>query len=84
MENLIRVNPNSNNTITSMELVDIINEFRRIEKDNYSELKHYDFMKKIKRELESLEKAGIFNDGNISSVEYVDKFGELLKEVGVV
>ena len=73
MESLLKVNQNSNNTITSMELVDIINEFRRIEKSNYSELQHSDFIKKIRKEIESLKNAGIEPEGNFSLGSYTDK-----------
>lgn len=61
--------------IKSTDLVDIINQFRKFE-GNKVELSHSDFMKKVRKELESLTKAGITNQGNISSVEYVDAKGE--------
>jgi len=62
-------------TIKSTELVDIINEFRKLE-NGKAELKHYDFYKKIKKEAETLESLGLSNDGNISVDEYVDIKGE--------
>lgn len=60
-------------TITSVELVDIINEFRKLE-GNRAELQHSDFMKKIKREIETLEKLNI-NQGNFSEIKYLDSKG---------
>lgn len=62
-------------TITSVDLVRIINVFR--EQENRKELKHSDFAKKIRKELEILENAGISNEGNISLVEYMDSKGEM-------
>ena len=62
-------------TITSVDLVRIINVFR--EQENRKELKHSDFTKKIRKELEILENAGISNEGNISLVEYMDSKGEM-------
>ena len=63
-------------TITSVDLVRIINVFR--EQENRKELQHYDFVKKIRKELETLNSAGISTDGNISVSEYVDITGRKL------
>ncbi|NFH80315.1 hypothetical protein FDA09_10370 [Clostridium botulinum] len=67
-------------TIKSTKLVEIINEFRKVESEargeKYIELQHYDFMKKIKKEIKTLESLGLCNEGNISVVEYIDKKGE--------
>lgn len=67
-------------TIKSTKLVEIINEFRKVESEargeKYVELQHYDFMKKIKKEIKTLESLGLCNEGNISVVEYIDKKGE--------
>ena len=67
-------------TILSTDLVTIINEFRKIESEtngkDYKELKHRDFMKKIRNELKTLESVGLNNGGNFSPVEYEDKKGE--------
>ena len=76
MENLIKVN--SNNTITSMELVEIINEFRKLENENYKELKHDNFIKKIRKEIDTLENIGVCTDGNFSVSEYTDTTGRKL------
>lgn len=66
--------------ITSVELVEIINEFRKLESEtigkDFKELKHSDFMKKTRKEVETLEKLGINNEGNISLVSYKDNKGE--------
>ena len=66
--------------ITSLDLVEIINEFRKVESETlgreYKELKHKDFMKKIKKEVEILKFLGEDNGRNISLVTYKDKKGE--------
>lgn len=52
--------------ITSVELVDIINQFRKAESESigkeYKELQHKDFMKKIRKELEILKILGLKDD----------------------
>ena len=62
--------------IKSTELVDIINDFRKVEAEaigkTYTELAHYDFYKKIKKELDTLKSVGVSNDGNISEITYLD------------
>ena len=62
--------------IKSTELVDIINDFRKVEAEaigkTYTELAHYDFYKKIKKELDTLKFVGVSNDGNISEITYLD------------
>ena len=60
--------------IKSTELVEIINVFREEEGKNPKE--HSDFMKKIKKEIETLKSLGLDNEGNFSPVEYIDKKGE--------
>ena len=66
--------------ITSVELVDIINEFRKLESDTtdkeYVKLQHKSFMSKIRSELEILESVGLGNEQNILLVDYIDKKGE--------
>ena len=66
--------------ITSVDTVDIINTFRKIESENggkeYKELAHYDFYKKITKELEVLKSVGLDGNGNISVAEYKDKQGK--------
>ena len=62
--------------IKSTELVDIINDFRKVEAEaigkTYTQLAHYDFYKKIKKELDTLKFVGVSNDGNISEITYLD------------
>lgn len=69
--------------ITSVELVDIINEFRKLESKTIGkeckELKHDDFMKKIRKEVETLNKLGIISLGNISESEYTNSRGKTYK-----
>ena len=60
--------------ITSVELVEIINTFRQ--EEGKSELQHNDFMKKIRRELETLKTLGLEGEGNISLTSYVDTQGK--------
>ena len=66
--------------ITSIDTVDIINTFRKIESENggkeYKELLHRDFMRKIRKELEVLESVGLGGGRNISLTEYKDKQGK--------
>ncbi len=68
-------------TILSTNLVTIINEFRKVESEaneekGFIELKHRDFMKKIRKEDETLKTLGLNNERNFSLVEYIDKKGE--------
>ncbi len=62
--------------IKSTELVDIINDFRKVESETtgrtYIELAHYDFYKKIKRELAILKSLCLEGDGNISESTYIN------------
>ena len=50
MSNLIQYNTSSDKTMNSVQLVDIINEYRRIEGNN-SKLLHNHFLQKIEKEL---------------------------------
>ena len=58
-------------TMTSVELVALINQ-HRTSNGNTTNLRHSDFMIKIRKELDD----GIFNERNISLVEYLDSKGE--------
>ena len=62
--------------ITSVELVEVINEFRKLESDTaskkYTELLHKDFMKKIRTELETLKTLGLGGERNISPSSYIN------------
>ena len=66
--------------ITSVELVDIINDFRKLESETtdkiYVKLQHKDFMKKIRKELDVLDALNLQDEGKISLVAYEDKKGE--------
>lgn len=63
--------------ITSVELVDIINQFRKAENETvgkeYKELKHKSFMEKIRKELEVLKTLGLKARQNILPGSYIDK-----------
>ena len=70
--------PQNNNTgvdkieMLSTEVVDLINKFRT-EEGNKKVLKHNDFMKSIRKEIESLENAGVnIGQGNISQSSYIN------------
>ena len=62
--------------ITRVELVEVINEFRKLESDTtgkkYTELLHKDFMKKIRTELETLKTLGLGGERNISPSSYIN------------
>lgn len=63
-------------TMTSLEVVDLINKFRE-EEGHRAVLKHKDFMKSIRTELESLANTGIeVGERNISPAEYIDSQGK--------
>lgn len=72
---LLNLADNKELKITSVDLVDIINQFRQLEsqatKKEYKELAHYDFYKKINKEIEILNSLGI-GDGNISESSYTN------------
>ena len=70
MNELIKLN--KDNTISSMDLVTIINEFRKAECEDYAELQHKDFLKKIRKELETLEFLGLKGEGKISPSSYIN------------
>lgn len=73
-------NENKETRINSIELVEIINQFRQLESEttekDYKELQHKSFMGKIRNELEALKLLGLDNQQNILLVEYEDKKGE--------
>ena len=63
--------------ITSVELCELINKLRVEEKgEDAKVLMHKELMKKIRKELEIIEKLGLSNERNISLVKYKDKKGE--------
>lgn len=60
--------------ITSVELVEMINTFRK-EEGNTVEKEHSDLMKSIRKEIETLENAGIKDGGIFSPISYQDAYG---------
>ena len=78
---LIKLTNDKELRITSVELVDIINDFRKLESKTtgkeYVKLQHKSFMAKIRIELEMLESVGLRNEQNILLVNYTDKKGEI-------
>lgn len=81
MENkLITLTNDKELRITSVELVDIINDFRRLESETtdkeYIKLKHKSFKAKIEKELEILESVGLKAEQNILPSEYKDSSGK--------
>lgn len=74
--NLQVLGNNKQVTITSVELVDLINQFRIEEdKDNYKPKRHDVLLRDIRNEIGALNNVGI-NVHNFVAVEYVDKKGE--------
>lgn len=76
MENNLLILENKELTIKSVELVDIINQFREIE-GNRAALRHDNFKAKIEKEIEVLKSFGVFNALNFKVVKYEDAKGEL-------
>lgn len=62
--------------ITSVELVDIINQFRKIESETigkaFKELQHKSFMEKTRKELEVLKSLGLEDEQNFLPISYTD------------
>lgn len=75
MNNLI-INNNEEIRITSKDLCDVINIFRK-EEGNEVVREHNDLMKSIRVELKALENAGIDGQGNFSQSSYVNKQGKI-------
>lgn len=59
-----------NGRIKSVDLVDIINTFRK--EEGKSDLQHNDFMKKIRKEVETLKSLGLEGQGNFSQSSYIN------------
>lgn len=81
MENkIMKITNDKELRITSVELVDIINEFRKLENETtgkeYKELRHIDFMTKIKKEIEVLNSLGLNSLRNFSQSEYTNSRGK--------
>ncbi|CEO32945.1 ORF6C domain-containing protein [Paraclostridium sordellii] len=75
MNKVVKMTNENIATMTSLEVVELINNFRE-EEGNTAIKEHRDFMKSIRKEIERLEKAGITNGGNFSLVSYIDAKGE--------
>lgn len=71
MENLV-INKTEIATVTSLEVVDLINKFR-LEEENAIVKEHKDFMKSIRNEIEILKKAEIGAERNFTLGSYKDK-----------
>ena len=61
--------------MTSLEVVDLINDFRR-EEGNEIVKEHKTLMRDIRHEVKVLEDAGIINENNFVPVNYIDVKGE--------
>lgn len=62
-------------SLTSLEVVDLINKFRK-EEGNRSKKRHADFLASIDEEIKKMTMLKIFNERNFSLVKYKDKKGE--------
>lgn len=71
MSDLIKVTNEEIVTMTSVELVDLINHFRKEEGTKILK-KHDDMLKSIRKEIELLENAGIKGVGNFSESIYIN------------
>lgn len=75
-DGVIAIIENNELKIKSMELVEIINDFRKLEAEKtglrYTELKHKDFLKKIRQEVETLISLGVGGERNFSPSSYVN------------
>lgn len=75
--NELTVQLNENGRITSVELVEIINTFRQIEKgDKYKELLHKSIMTKIRNEMETLKTLGLEAEQNFLPCSYKNNNGQ--------
>lgn len=72
MKNLNNIILTNDNRIKSTDLVEIINEFRKLEK-NKTELLHKNLMEKIRKEIETLKKLRINAELNFQPGSYKDK-----------
>ena len=76
MNNLIVKDNNEEVMITSKDLCDLINMFRK-EEGNEIVKEHNDLMKSIRAELKALANAGIDGQGNFSQSSYINKQGKI-------
>ena len=66
------IGSNQEATMTSLEVVDLINKFRE-EEGNEIEKRHDDFIRSIRKEIETLVNAGIEGERNFTVAKYIDK-----------
>ncbi|MDZ4910895.1 hypothetical protein GNF68_18255, partial [Clostridium perfringens] len=66
---------NQQTTMTSLEVVELINRFR-LEEGNETVKRHDVLLRDIRNELKILEQVGITNDHNFVEVNYIDAKGE--------
>lgn len=73
-------NENRETRINSVELIEIINQFRQLESEttekDYKELQHKSFMGKIRSELEVLKTLGLDYSKSFKESFYIDKQGK--------
>lgn len=67
-------------TMTSLELVDLINKFRKEETElgdkTYKEVRHDNLMSNIRKEIETMQSLGLKKDAlNFKGISYKDKYG---------
>ena len=67
-------------TMTSLELVDLINKFRKEETElgdkTYKEVRHDNLMSNIRKEIETMQSLGLEKDAlNFKGISYKDKYG---------
>lgn len=75
MNEIMKMNNVEAVTMTSLEVVELINDFRK-EEGNEIVKRHDDFIRSIRKELETLKKVGITNDRNFTGAKYKDTKGE--------
>lgn len=69
------IESNQEATMTSLEVVDLINKFRK-EEGNSTVKEHKTLMRDIRNEIRALEESGIINENNFVPVNYIDAKGE--------
>lgn len=72
MSNLVQVINEDLVTMTSLEVIELINNFRK-EEGNEVKKEHKDFMRSIRNEIELLKNVGILAERNFSLGSYLDK-----------
>lgn len=72
---IVLVDKNKEFEITSLQLVDVINNFRK-EEGNDKKKRHDILLRDIRDEIKALESVSLNNAHNFEEVEYIDKKGE--------